>query len=366
MDAAKHSRTRPYFRSGAGLLLVLCAALAFQVPAKAQQAAATVITGLQLRKEGDRLELHFQTSRPTPFLIIGNPVRQVVVVKFPQALPAFRDNQRYFVFNDPYLVGLAFEDISEGGTWAKIRLRTSRLDYKAGSPSPSNQVVLSFSPRTGPLMSELLDVKLQREGNASRVLLELSSIPPFVEQPESNVFILRMRSVNSRLTRPPRASDEQVALGAVERDGEDTLVSVVLKQPNLRANVFTMPERSRIVVDFRPMGPLPEAQETKSPAKAAAKSNGPVAPGPKDPVELLLELEENPLIRANYLLGESELRGGNYQRAADVFLRVFDSSTKSRLGVRAYQRAADALFELRVSQGAKNFHDVIVTYQSAI
>ena len=327
---------------------------------------ADAITGIRLRKEGETLEVHFDVSRETPFVVVGNAPRQVIVVKFPRAVPAMRADQRNFLFNDPYLVGVAFEDIPSGGSWAKIRLRTPRLQYEQLGNSPSTRVALALKPRPGPIGVELQDIQLKREGDASRVELLLSSVPPFIEQPEESTYLVRLRGVTPQLDMLPRAGDEKIRLGAVERDGDDTIVSINLNQPGLRVNVFSFPDPPKVILDFRAPQPMAAAkpatpEQTASPTEAGQKP----AP-PADQVSTLLEAEQNPLVRANYLAAETEFRARRYKRARQIFMRVFDTVPKSKLGVRAFLRAADAQYEDEVLRNGKNFHPAIISYQSAI
>ena len=81
---------------------------------------------------------------------------------------------------------------------------------------------------------------------------------------------------------------------------------------------------------------------------------------------MLLLAEPSASIRVNYTFAEREFRAGKIGAARRDFMRVFKARPRSKLGIRAYFRAADAEFELLKRRRARNYHNVIINYQAAI
>jgi tetratricopeptide (TPR) repeat protein len=360
-------------RLGAVLALLLLAAgltAATAPPACAQEPAQ--IRGVQLRKEGERLTVQFQLSAPANFQVVGNVLRRVLVVKFTNAQAALSDGRREIALNDPYIVGISFEQVGTQDTWAKLRLRTPALAFSIVAPGPTDQVQLALVPGEAVQGIVLTGVRLGPHRGGTRLVLELSDPPQIEESREGDVHLVRLKGVTSQLALPIKAEDERIAVQGVERDGRDTLLRVQLKQPGLGSKALVLPAPARVVLDYRQPGEVVTGAPAAAPAPGA--TGAPAEPGTRrarppsrEPsLESLLGREKNPLISANYELAEREFRGGNFERANLLFLRVFDTQPNTQLGVRAFFRAADSQYERNVAAKANNFHDVIINYQSAI
>jgi tetratricopeptide (TPR) repeat protein len=281
-------------------------------------------------------------------------------VKFHNARAALPDGRRDVVFNDPYLVGINFEQIDPNDTWAKLRLRSDALAYNVAAQAPADQMVLALEPAPAPQGVVLTGVRLGPYKEGSRLVLEISAQPKIEEQREGDTYVLRLKGVTPSLPLPVRAEDARLAVESVQRDGADTLVRVQVKQGGLETHSIVLPAPPRVVVDFR----APSQAVAGARPQPGGREQPPAAH--EIPLETLLQQTKSPLISANYELAEREYRAGNYGRANVLFLRVFDSSPGSLLGVRAYFRAADAQYEQVVAANGNNFHDVIINYQSAI
>ncbi len=329
--------------------------------AAAQEAASREIRGIELRKDGGQLTIAFVLSAATAAEVVANLPRRVVVVKFSDARPVFPDDKRDFVFNDPYLVGLSFERINERDSWAKLKLRTPDLAYRITSAPDSARLVLGLQPAPAPRGIVLRDVRLGRHRGGSRLVLDVTGRPEVDTRREGDVQLLRLRAVTPRLPRSPQLQDERVEVLSVEQDGPDTLLRVALKAANLATRSLVLPAPPRVVLDFRP-----PAAETAAAADAGPRAAAAPRAFDETPLETLLARESNPLVTANYLLAEREYQSGNFRRANLLFLRVFDSTPKSPLGVRALFRAADSQYEQNVGDGSTNYHDAIINYQAAI
>jgi tetratricopeptide (TPR) repeat protein len=357
----------------APLLLALLAAalLAQALPARAQ-GGPVQIRGVQLRKEGQRLNVRFLLSAPTSFQVVANVARRVIVIKFANAAPALDDGRHDVAFNDPFLVGVSFEQVDQD-TWAKLRLRSDALAYSVGTRSPTDALVLALEPAPAPQGNLLTAVKLGPYRGGSRLVLELAERPRIEEHRQGDTYVMRLRNVTPVLPLPVRAEDDRVAVQSVQREGADTLLSVQVKQSPLETRALVLPAPPRVVVDFRPppsaaMEAAPRAPRAPgAPAEGQAAARREAPPAAREiPLETLLHQEKNPLISANYELAEREYRAGNFARADQLFLRVFDSAPGSLLGVRAYFRAADSEYEQVAASKVNNFHGVIINYQSAI
>jgi len=340
----------------AGLLLFADGALA-------QGGAPVEIRGIQLRKDGERLDIRFQLSGPAAFQVVGNVAHRVVVVKFANAQPALAQGQRDVAYNDPYLVGISFEQVGERDTWAKLRLRSQALQFRVAASSPADSVLLALEPGEAVPQGALLTaVRLAPHRGGSRLVLDLSDPTQIEEARQDDVHLIRLKGVAPQLALPVRAEDERLAVQGVERDGSDTLLRVKIKLPGLVTQSLVLPAPSRVVLDVR----LPAAPAAGAPASAASAGRPRPPPATEIPLETLLTREKNPLIVANYELAEREYRAGNFDRANVLFLRVFDTVPNTLLGVRALFRASDAQYERNVVERSSNFHDVIINYQAAI
>lgn len=328
----------------------------------AQQSGGVEISAIKLRKTGTALGLRFISNGPVTYEAVGNLPRRVLVIKFKNARAVFPNDQRQFVYNDPYVVGIAFEQVPNGDLWAKIKLRVATLQYSVKT-DPAPHVRLLLKPSDRPPLIELSAVRLGKEGNASRVVIDLSRVAGFNGQMGDSEYTIRLQGVIPRLLRPPRGQDKVVSLKGVEQDGNDTLVRINMRRPDVRVNSFSLAQPPRLVFDFRPP---PKGTPPGKPSPLVRPTpGGPAAPRAES-LEALLDLEKNPLIRGNYMQAEREYRAGRYKRAQQIFLRVFDSAPGSLLGLRAYFRTADSQYQRKVAEGDNNLHEVIINYQSAI
>jgi len=320
------------------------------------------IRGVQLRRDGERLNVRFLLSSPTTFQVVGNVPRQVIVVKFTNAKVALANGRHEIAFNDPYLVGISFEQVDKTDTWAKLRLRSGALAYNVEGKGPADHMVLALERAEVPQGIVLTGVRLAPYRDGSRLVLELSGRPQIEQRREGDTYLVRLKAVTPTLALPVNAQDERVAVQSVERDGPDTILRVQIKQSDLETKSLVLPAPPRVVLDFRPPGEAVAGAQAPGPGQPRARP--PAAH--EIPLETLLQQEKNPLVTANYELAEREYRAGHYRRADQLFLRVFDSAPNSLLGVRAFFRAADSEYEQVVAGKGDNFHDVIVNYQSAI
>lgn len=321
---------------------------------------AALIEAIELRREGDRLNLHFKLSTSVSYRVVANLPRRVVVVKFSNAKPTIAAERTQFAYNDPMVVGIAFEDVNGRDTWAKICLRTSHVTFKAAGANPGSEMVLGLEPAPFPEGIDLTGLRLGRHGGGSRIVMDLSAIPVAEEHRDGDLFTVRLKGTRPRLTTPTDAEDARVALLSADLDGEDILVRIRVKRTDLIARQIVLPNPPRLVFDFR-------AEQARAPAVATTLPEAPQRRGLQElSLEALLDQEPNPLIRANYLLAQREHRAGNFIRANLLFLRVYDTQPESLLGVRAYFRAADAQYDRAVDDQATNLHDIIITYQAAI
>lgn len=342
------------------VLVLLAANVAAQTTPPPADAPLVEITAIRLRREGEQLNLHFLLSSPTPHEVVANLAKRVVVVKFAGARAAFPNDQREFAYNDPMLVGIAFEDIDGRDTWAKIRLRTPHLTYQVVAGAPPREMVLGLKPAPLAPAITLRGIRLGDHRGGSRLVLDLTGRPAIEERREGALYLVRLRGVTPQLTDPVQVEDARIAVVSVDMDGPDTLLRIRVKRKEMRVKSLVLPAPPRVVLDFRPAAPA----VARAPLAPAARAAPPASR--EIPLDILLEREDNPLITANYLLAEREFRAGNFNRANLLFLRVFDSVPDSLLGVRAYFRAADSQYERNVVADAGNYHDVIITYQSAI
>ena len=156
-----------YLSAWLGLIL-LCA---YPLAPKAQTAptGGVDITGLRLRKDEGRLNLHFLFSAPPSYQVVQNIARRVVVIKFANARAALPDGKTEFLFNDPMLEGVAFEVVSGKDLWAKIRLRGSNLAFAVGKPPSPEQMVIGFKVAPPSSIIEITSVVLSgAQGGALR------------------------------------------------------------------------------------------------------------------------------------------------------------------------------------------------------
>lgn len=365
-SAGPHGRRLFHLPRTVLTLAALLAALAVAAtPAVRAQEGPARLTGIQLRKEGERLRLQFELSHPVPTEVVSNLPKRVLVVKFKGALPAFAEGRRQFAYNDPYVVGIAFEQTGEDETWAKVRLRTPQLAYQLTPQGPDGAAELALEPARVPTTTQLADLRLGRQEGASRLVLDLTAVPPFSDETRGDEYLVRLEGVTPALASPQRPEDDRVAVMGVERDGADTLLRVRMKQPQTRVNVFSLPSPARLVFDFR--AARPQAAATASAEAPAGQPAQPLRQPQAESLEVLLDNEDDPLVRSNYILAERAFRAGNYAQAAAVFRRVYDNAPQKVLGVRALFRSADAAYEAQQESGAEaGYHEVIVTYQSAI
>ena len=319
------------------------------------------IRSIQLRKEGEELKLQFNVSQPVDFEVVGNLRRRVLVVKFTNARPVFPDGKVEFAYNDPMVVGVAFEDVNGRDTWAKIKLRTPFLTYKVMGTSPSSEMVLSLKPAPFPEGILLTGVRMAPYRGGTRIVMDVSSIPLVEDRLEGDEFTLRLKGVTPNLPETPKGDDNRVSILEARSDGGDTVLRVRIKNENLQPRFTTLPAPPRVLVDFRVGKPV----AVRGPAPPPGGPRTPRPPG-DIPLEVLLDRANNPLIAANFRLAEREFQSESYRRANLIFLRVFDTAPNTLVGVRAYFRAADAQYEDLKAQKATNYHDVIINFQAAI
>ncbi|MCZ6533850.1 MAG: tetratricopeptide repeat protein [SAR324 cluster bacterium] len=330
------------------------------VPAFSQSEGPADILGLELRKEDGQLRLHFVLSAPPKFELVDNLPRRVVVVKFRNARTAFPGAQEQFLFNDPMVEGVAFETVGPDATWAKIRLRGANLAFQVVEPPNPNQMVLGFRVAPPSRTIGLGQVVLRQEPGVTRVVLSVARLPRYESQQSGSNYVVRLIGVTPRLRTPLKGSDDRLSLVSLEQEGEDTLLRIQLKQENLRTSPLLLTDPPRLVFVFRD----PEAV-TEAPAVAPEKPELPLVKR-DDPIEDLLQDEPQSLIRATYTLAEREFRAGHLAASRRNFMRVYNATPTSKLGVRALFRAADAQYARLRRQDAKNYHGVIINYRSAI
>lgn len=345
-------------------LLGLTLIVLFAVPAWGQAPApdasgAVDILGLQLRKDEGRLKLHFLFSASPQFQVVENIAKRVVVIKFANALPALPDGKTQFLFNDPMVEGVAFEVVSDTSTWAKIRLRGTNLAFAVDQPPSPDQMVIGFTVTPPSSTIELTGVTLTRREGSSRVVLRMSRLPQYEAEQVGDRYLVRLAGVTLRLGTRLRGSDERVELVSVEQDGQDLVLQIQLKRKDLTASPLLLTSPPQLVFVFRDPAPAGQAPQPEERPKARRARAG-------EAVEALLQAEKNRTVRATYVLAEREFRAGRLGAARRDFLRVFNANTKSKLGIRAYFRAADAEYEQLQRRGASNYHSLIINYQTAI
>ncbi|MCH7476993.1 MAG: tetratricopeptide repeat protein [SAR324 cluster bacterium] len=345
--------------AAAGLIAALLAAPAGFAQTPSSDTLAEIVA-IQLRRDQGRLQLHFLLTAPTTVEIAENPEKGVFVVKFQNARPAFAGGQTQFVFNDPQVEGIAFEALDPATSWAKVRLRAKNLGAEVlPSPTPGRVVVaLRVLPPSRVIL--WTGFRLIRREDSSRLELELGRLPTYETEVQGDQFVVRLKKVEPRLPSPFRGEDPRVALVGLERDGEDTLVRILLKDRGLRAVPLLLTDPPRLAFTFRE--PPPPAVAPAGPSAAEAQA----APPGVDELQALLDQEPNVVVRANYVQGERDYRSGKYASANETFLRIFNAEPESVLGARSFFRAADAQYKLLRAQEANNYHIVIGNYQSAI
>ncbi len=351
---------RPAWRWPVGLLLAGLLLSPLPAPAMAQGGAA--VTQLELRRSGDTLQVHFVTDGPASATLVGNLRRQVLVVKFRDVRAAFPNDQRIFAFNDPFVEGIAFEEVEAGQTWAKLRLRTGQLQYDLAPAPGENRVVLNLRPAPPVRGPMLTDVALDQHQGDSRILLSFTQPVAYETADQNGQYLVRLRGIGNALETTPQREDSRVRLESIESDGDDLLVRLQLKRQDQRVIAQSLSDPPRLALQVRiaaPAAPPP-------PATAEAPPPSPVIVPRGESLEQLLADEPNPVLRANYILGEREYRAGRYAASNDIFLRVYQAATDRPLGIRGYFQASDAQYALLREQGATRYHGVIRNYQAAI
>ncbi|MBI4083636.1 MAG: tetratricopeptide repeat protein [Candidatus Lambdaproteobacteria bacterium] len=339
------------------------------VPLHAQPAKVAEITGIELRREGNALQVHFLLTGRTQAEVVENVARGVLVVKFRRTRPALSDDRRELAFNDRQLLGVAFEEVDEDTTWAKLRLRVTALQVELLPKAPPNRVVLALRPAPPTPWAEVSAVRLGAYRGGGRLVIQLNRLPRYESRIEGDRFLLRLRDARPAQGLRAAGTARSLALGAIEREGEDTLLRLELREPGLQAAPQALTDPPRLVFTFQP-GPAAVARAgPAAPPQPAATAPEPPPPplGRRpEPLEELLNAEPNLAVKANYILAEREFRAGNFAQAAEIFMRVFNASPGRKLGIRALFRAADAQYEVLTAAGAPNFHEVIGNYQAAV
>ncbi|MEE8433568.1 MAG: tetratricopeptide repeat protein, partial [bacterium] len=353
----------------AWLLLFLLAGLGMvpELPAAQEakpQSSLVEIRGIRLRKVGGQLNLHFLLSGPARHRIVANPTKRVLVVKFSNALPAFPNDKREFAFNDPFVEGVAFEQIGERESWAKIKLRSPHLVFHLVADPRKDRVIVGFKLAPAGDATVLTGIRLARRGKGSRLVLDLTGMPKIEGEQDGLLFQIRLIGVVPRLITPAQVKDRNVAVLETVARGRDTIVRVKTLKKGLQPKAKLFPGPPRLVIDFQPGA----AKFGKSPFQPVQPAP-PALPDTGDTPEgqLLKQwAKKGPLLEANYRRGLLEFERRRYRTAYRLFLQVFDAIPKEEFGVRALFRAADAQHELLVGIQANNFHGNISTYQSAI
>jgi len=362
-----HASAWSCIRAGIGLSICLVAS---SLPALAQQAAPqgapALITGIELRREGDALQLRFAVSADASYEVISNPRKRVAVVKFRNARPAFPEGRQVFAYNDALIEGIVFEFLPDGAAWAKIRLRTARVAVEAGTPvaSPSERrAVVVLRPAPAPAGIELLGVRLGKHLGKSRVVLDLEQLPQYDVQQEGPLFLIRLRDTAPGAGLRVEGEDDQLKLLGAEVQGRETLLRVQAKT-SIRAEPSVLTDPPRVLLDFS-SSTIAAAPAVPPPGIEVPVEEKGRLPAPEPLDELLAEVD-NEAIRGTYLLAEREFRARNYASAANMFQRVFNAAPRARLGLRAFFRASDSTYESLRARNATNLHSVIASYQAAI
>ena len=151
------------------------------------------IKSLQLRKDEGELNLAFGLTRPVPIEVVGNLPRRVLVLKFSNARLAFPDGKSQFIFNDPMVIGVAFEAIDDTTTWAKIRLRTPDLLYQLKQDTANNRVLLGLKVSPTPIGIELNALRLSApQKEASQAVLDFSRVPQMEDKVQGTSYVVRL------------------------------------------------------------------------------------------------------------------------------------------------------------------------------
>jgi tetratricopeptide (TPR) repeat protein len=350
-----------------GLLTIWAMVLALPVmaqPSDSVLGALAEITGIQLRKEDGQLNVAFLVSRPVPMEVVANLPRQVLVVKFSHARLALPEQKTQYVFNDPIVVGVAFEAVDDSTAWAKVRLRTPDVIHQLSQDPANGRALLGLRPSLVPIGIELTGLRLDRQAAASRLTLELSRLPQIEEQKSEQEYALRLKNTAARLRGAPQARDDRVTLAGVEQQGDDTVVRLRLEQP-ARPSFLALPDPPRVVISFRPAQRAP-ARPPAATGPAAAASAAKPPPPPRETLEALLAGEPDRVVRSNFEAAERAMAAGNPARAEPLFQAAAEAAAGRRLGIRAAFRALDARFDLLRAAKAVSYHGLIAQYQSLI
>ena len=334
---------------------------ALDEPTESEQPA--LITGIELRKEAGELRIHFRLSSPAHFELVGNPRKRVLVAKFFNVRAGLPDGKSQFAYNDPLLAGIAFETVHDDEIWAKIRLRIPNIDFQMLSEPPAGVMTVGLRETVPTAEIELLSVRLVRREGGTRMVLDLNQLPRYEMDQAEGFYFIRLLGVAPAPGLRAEGEDERVVVVSAEIDGRDTILRVRSKLPSTVSRA-ALTDPARLVFDFAAPA-VAAAQQPALPAVPDIEEGQPPGPASESLEELLAE-EQNPRVRATYILAEREFRSANYQQAATMFRRVYEAAPQRRLGLRAFLRAADAEYEQFVEGGARNFHAVIVDYQAAL
>jgi len=356
----------------------------------AQQKAPLSITGVELKKLGEQLNILLILDSTPIYEISANLKQKSLLVKLKNAKIAFPDGKTERLFNDPLIEGIQF--VQEGpDVWVKFKTRVDDLNYDVARVKTPGVLEIEFRktleveplpPPPRPPSLRLLGVRFgMHPPDFSRATFLVSKEPRILirhdkAQKSTTIRFSDTHPMPGLEETIPEYDDKRIRYVKISKDPNQTFITIDSSTDGLTIKEMFLNDPPRWVVDFygtpkeKIEAVATDEEEVVEVDEEKAKKAALLAEKEKK-----RRLRRETVIKSSYDTAEKAFRDGRYKEAIDLFRSTYRiardnvADFKDELNPLAIQglfRVADAMYAMLERRGGTNYHQAITAYETGI
>ncbi|MGK5093477.1 tetratricopeptide repeat protein [Deltaproteobacteria bacterium TL4] len=388
---------RLWYRLGAALLMgIVLQGMGLNV--FAQDGDGVTIQSVELLRKGHELSVRIFSDKYAQPKVVSNLKLKTLVVKYPRAKIQLREGKNQYRANDKFLDGILFRQIGEE-VWAQFKLHTDQLTYNVVDKPNSPYFEIAFrpileietlAPPPQPASYKLMAVQFDSRGQTySRVTLEVSAkVRAFVIQ-DGDQKVTKIRLADTKPSKELKISeyaDDRIKFVEMTNDPNQTYVVIESTVGKLDVREMFLNDPFRWVFDFfgearsKNVGAVEDVPEKEDEKKKKVPLSEKEIEKAKVAEELAKKEQEkrerrNAYISAVYSRSERIFQSGSFEQSIQLF-RALYAKAKNNMGefedemhpsaVLSLFRIADSIYTMLEKNDARNYHEAIMAYETAI